>query len=339
MQHIIIIVNPMVALYLLHLIESVYKSEDQIKIVEFYQKPLLNSKQKQQLHEKYSDYVKIESYICKPYSFGYFFHLRKELKKLRELDSMGGRACFYIAQPNHILTNYVYFSLNGSDRIDIHLIPDGIANYYAVSVSSYKKKMILKKIYSLALGFNYKMYYGDYLGIDYGIYKSVYYLNIKSKYIPKFWNQIKINMPITIPNKSGVDLLILGQDVAKGSEDLYLKIVSLILKINNSFRIDYRPHPAEIVNKELEKLFEKNNVKILKNTGIAENITCKYAKCVGFLSSALFNTALLCGNWVRIESYYGDFIKDFIPMLTDKSIIELNHLFAKVGIKVTIIDE
>jgi len=335
-NHVVIIVNPMVVFYLENLLDLVVEKNHKVVIIEFYKNSIINETITNKLKDNYSDRFHFFKFEHKGNLFKYIFLLYRAFKVLVNIVSLESTK-YYIAQPNHILTNYVYFELSNRNFTSVNLIPDGVANYYEVPVSSYLKLMYFKKVLSMFLGYSYKIYKDDYFGVSEGFYSKYYYIALKYSGIPYHFQQIELKPTKcrSNPNPSRFGkVILLGFDVSKKNEDKYMSVLDKTFNnIKNTEKIIYyRPHPRENVTKELISVLKKNNIFITSRSGVAEDFIGEFEKCYGFYSSVLINTRYRYGDTVEVCCVDGDFILDFMPFMNLKERLKLQEIMKSLGI-------
>lgn len=328
----------MAALYLPSLIETICeenKNKCSFHIIQFYSQNLVTEDLMNSLKSRYGTRLIFSNYIYGKKNWTYFLSLIKAIKKIREIYSQFKKTKFYIAHPNHILTNYIAFHLGRSLFVEVNQIPDGIANFYNVDVKSYRVKMYVKKIISYFLGFEYHLYVGHYLGYEIDIYSKYYFLG-KPYANVELNKQSLMRIPILRVKEKKGGLLILGQDVAIELAVVYMKYIDALLDRLNlqSGILYYRPHPAEIVSDEFKLFLKRHGCQLLSCDGLAEDVMVEYDHCVGFFSSALVNAKLIYGDALKLTTCDGDFIREILPFVTSSGHIELRKLFNEVGISI-----
>ncbi len=318
---IVIIVNPMVVFYIKQLLLQILQPNEKIIVIEFYRKKLLSEKIIGELKSTFPNSFEFLRYNYQDNYFKYIFYLAKAINKLNFFGHQ--HVHFYLAHPNHILTNYIYFTLSKRPLCKVNLIPDGIANFYRASTKSFIIGMVLKKILALFLLVNYRIYLCDYLGIEKRIYSQYFFLghpNYSSE-INLCQSEIKLhkfNKRLSSVNQEKI--ILLGQGVPKKKRIIYLDALKKVLNFIRSkyrFEIVYRPHPSESLSNELISYFYENNIRIDNSDGIAEDIISSYKICCGFFSSAQINCLLMFNAKTEQIIFDGDFMSHIMPFLDD----------------------
>ena len=335
MKHLIIIINPLPKLYIESLIKKVAINKDDVYIFTFYKKVLISTDFKEHIKNINKGVnIKFYDYIYQNLLIRYLFLLKCILK----INTISDKSSvYYIVHPNHIITNYILFTLAPKYSSEVNLIPDGIANYYSVDIKPYKKNMFFKSLVSRLALIRYKNYTGDYIGLEEDLYEKHFYIN---PYIPVSSKSSK-KIPLQIPfyeNKDIVNnsLLILGFDFKpKELAKEYIKVYKKFLdKREGVFKIiHYKPHPSENISKELFIFLNSFNIKIIENDAIAEDIMHKYSSVIGIFSSSLVNARIM-SNRINLICLYPSCIKLFMPFVSLNELNKLNNIFKKLNIEI-----
>lgn len=335
MKHLIIIINPLPKLYIESLIAEVSQKDEEVYIFTFYGKKIITNDLKKKLKANNKGLkIKFFDYLYKN-SLMRYLYLWKCTNKIRNIACKS--STYYIVHPNHIITNYILFSLAPKYSSKVNLIPDGLANYYPVNIRPYKKNMFLKTLVSCSLLLRYKNYSGDYLGLDTDLYHKHFYINpyrpISSKSSKKIGLEISSQNKIQSKPRS---LLIIGFDFKQ--KELIKNYVEIYSKFLDNFKtfyenIDYKPHPAEVVNIELLQFLKLRKIKIINSNEIIEDIVNNYSSAVGMYSSSLINARIINKN-INLISLCPSSIHSFMPFVLPAELDRLNQIFSKLDIEV-----
>ncbi|WNS75206.1 polysialyltransferase family glycosyltransferase [Bacillus sp. DTU_2020_1000418_1_SI_GHA_SEK_038] len=189
----------------------------------------------------------------------------------------------YIPHPFHQAANYTVFFRNPKNTF---LLADGILNYSEKKIN-YKDiiYMIIKKIISILLGLNYKIYFGGLTGKEYIKYKEQ---------IPLYLQKMDIYQ-----NASADDCLFLDQDLSKLNlndkiECFYDKAVKYLVE-RKFKKIFYKSHPS--VNNEnnifINKIKKLTDIEleVIDDPSPIESVIQEYPveEVISFISSPLMN--------------------------------------------------
>lgn len=317
--HVFICIHALCDVYLDFLIEQ--EKISNYKIIEFYSKEIVFNPCK-------------TSYIYTN-KFEYFKKLNEYDIYIKELRKQNKQLIFYIVHPFHMITNKIYFFPEFND--EVRLIPDGIANYFNVTTRNFLGDMILKKIFSIFLGREYKVYFDHITAIKYDKYNMYY-----SLYQEGFYHHENRKLKLLNLNKKNTlderyilaDTLILGKPYSNSS--VYFEMMKLILENEIFFsnkKVYYKLHPAEIKSSELEEFLRHFNIEIFNSDRPIEKESIKFKNIIGPSTSALINIKILnpeinCIAFTQLK-YLSRLYK-----YTKNQNMELTDAFKKVGIEI-----
>jgi hypothetical protein len=334
--NVVVMINPMVITYLeqlLHTIDLEQGGQAQFIIVSFYSRNLLTECKRDKLLTVYNGRIMIKNYIAPEKGFNYLLKVKSAIKLINKVAFNYDNLIFYIAHPNHIITNYIYFDLSVKKNISIHQIPDGIANYYYVNVSHYMPRMVIKKIISIFIGIKYTLYNGHYLSGAISRFDRYYYFSTAYHDMPvELQRKINNDNVVIINNSDGV--LIIGQDVSVKYRAIYLQTLQNIIAIlgKRFDKINYRAHPAEKMSCNEVVCLSNLGCEIVDRIGVVEDIMGSYKLCIGFYSSALINARYIYGEKLELVTYDGNYITKFLPFIDASELDGLKSVFLSLNI-------
>lgn len=216
----------------------------------------------------------------------------------------------YLAYIEDILSNYLFFSFH--NNAEVIIVEDGILNYYDHSFRNISKtRFYIKKALSQVFGITFKKYKGHSSGIEYKKSEKQYLSFPKLATFP----QKTCKIPVLTHNfeVSKKKLYIIGQEnliqilgfkVYKSVFCEFLEELKQNLSKTEVNMIYYKPRHQclEFEKTNLEKTFEKMNLKILNNNSLAEEDYFKSvqsAYIASMISSALLTIYAQCGEEVK----------------------------------------
>ncbi|MEG2347701.1 MAG: polysialyltransferase family glycosyltransferase [Cetobacterium sp.] len=325
---VIIIVNAMTKFYLKELIEQI--NSKNIVVITLYKNKLLED-------IKFIKNVSV-------YEFPYLT-LKEQLMQLKRIkkdhissileEKKNKEINFYIAQPNHILTNYIYFNLSKDKRISVHQIPDGIANYLKVETKKYFFKMCFKKICSSMIGLKYKIYLGDYLGEKFNNFKTYYYIG-DSPNLSKEKNKKQIILEKKQLEVRGLNKIIfLGQGVFP-NKSYYKMLEDVFYDLSNKYeKVYYKAHPAEKETKELQNILKKYKIFFYKERKNSEFLIDEFKNYAAFVSTSYLTLRLVAGNDVKLISYIDKRnLKIAFSHFNENNIKKIIELYEKLNVEI-----
>lgn len=342
--HLILIINPMVVLYLedlLTTLDNQCNSTQDFYIIEFYTRKLLSDDKTINIKSKYNGRIHVSSFVYNSSFVKYLAYLYLVIIFIRKFVNNFEEINFYIAHPNHILTNYIFFELSKLSHISVNQIPDGIANYYNVNTDAYESRMFQKKILAFALGLKYYRYKGLYLGTDLNVFSKYYYYGISYANVNLLHQQSICSVALKKTNESAEFALLIGQDVSLDNSIVYFNIVEqIVICLSKRYgKVHYKPHPSEKLSLEQMARLTKHSCDVVNFDGIVEEIMYKYKVCVGFFSSSLFNGKIMHGDGLRVITIDGSFILSLLPFIRIEELNSLRNLFVSVGVEVLELEE
>jgi hypothetical protein len=339
--HVIVIVNPMVALYLLPLLSTIARHDEKVIVIEFYKNPVLHPDVLAEIRQKFSAQIF-------QYNYGdstvRYLKMLIAAKRVSDGCSRSFLCSWYIAHPNHILTNHVAFSLHERFQSKLYLIPDGLANCYRVSLEPYRKKMMAKKILARVILMRYRIYTGDYLGQELGIYDAQFYVGARSRQCAVALSQIELALPKRdlepFYSRSG-RVLFVGFDVRAEIRSAYLLLLSkaLVLLVSRGFRVFYRPHPMERLCSETKALLMRRGVEVADVPSLrAEEHVCSFQVCAGFFSSALINVKLIYQDQLEVICFDSALMAEMLPFMPAEQRVSVEFLLKTLGVTLVMLD-
>ena len=287
---VIVLVNAMPRLYIESLVSQLANSHD-VKILTFYRSTLFDAVLSARL---IAASVELHQYHFRG-RFGEFIKLRRAGKLLRQWMSSPDVDAFH-CQPNHFLTNYLTFRCIRKPGIRVHLIPDGVANFYLTKTAPYERSMRVKSLVGPLLGLPFRSYRGNYLALGCASYSSYWYFSnagMMARHLPL----VEFPAPDRpANNRRAAALLFLGQPTSGQPEfdSAYQSVLERVLM--RSSRAYYKPHPAERMSSSRRKSLEDAGFTIVDTKESAENLASGYEVIAGIASSVLFNVRLLGWN-------------------------------------------
>lgn len=285
---IIVAVNPMPRIYIRTLVESLQVTHEQIKILTFYRTTLFDRALE-------NDLV-LAGAAVHQYAFDgrvdEFRQLRRATKLLKSWQVGEGTDVFH-CQPNHFLTNYLTFGLPIRRGASVHLIPDGVANFYDTGTAPYEKAMQRKKLIAPLIGLSFHPYQGNYLALGTANYESYWYFGepgIMATHLPLH------EFPAPAP-PSNLDAprgaLFLGHPGSGAPEfdDQYDAVLRAAARLVEA--PVYKPHPAETIDGTRRARLHMLGYSIIETDAPAEVLAARYETVMGVASSVLFNVRML----------------------------------------------
>ena len=295
---VIVAVNPMPRLYIEGLARQLGVSHD-VKVLTFYRSNLFDVALAARL---VAAGVELHQFQYRG-RLDEFLQLRRSGTLLRQWISSGDVDAFH-CQPNHFLTNFLSFRCALDSRVGVHLIPDGVANFYLTKTGPYRRSMRAKALIGPLVGLPFRPYDGNYLALGLAPYDSYWYFSnsgTMSHYLPV------VEFPA--PERPACDdrlsnVLFLGQPPSGHPEfgALYQSILNRVLL--RSANAHYKPHPAEHLDAKRRESLESSGFTILETDQPAETLASCYEAVAGIASSVLFNVRLL--GWNDVAYYVDD---------------------------------
>jgi hypothetical protein len=305
----ILVICPFTALYLPNLLMLLDSEFDEVVVLQFYSRNLLDQHQDNDIYGK----AKYISFIHAGNMFKYYECTARAINFIKRASMSGRTVSYFIPHPNHILTNFIYFSVGlshvgGSVNIanlgngSIVLIPDGLANYYSPKLRPYMFTMIGKFLLCCTLGFVYRIYRGNYIypsemKYSFGILFSK---ESVTDSLPNF-SLLKINSISS--SESGAcpsrvnTVLLLGGFVANLPCDFleYFDIITRFFSTvsDGNLRLFYKPHPNEPPALSSLLMQRLPAVEFIDKAQKIELTSSKYARIYSFYSSALLNIRII----------------------------------------------
>lgn len=322
-QAIIIAVNPMPRLYLTSLIEELRPTHD-VQVLTFYRTKLLNT---DAVESARSLGANVRQFSFKNY-VDQFFQLHKAGHALRGWIKKGDQVDIFICQPDHFLTNYptFYVAPRDPDRVSIHLIPDGTANFYETSIDPYVSAMKKKRLVGVLLGLPFSPYRDTYLALRTGNYADYWYMTdpgLMGKFMPV--RRFPAPPPPANQQRTDSDWLFLGQPpLTRDHRSVYLPVLRQLVSRSKG-TVHYKAHPAETLAADWRKDLEDIGLHVLESTDTsAEELSMRYAHVACISSSAAFNLRML--GWH--ESLHSVQDVDLLRSLTGRSEAEIDQVVA-----------
>lgn len=282
---VVILVNPMPRLYVADLVRYL-TSRSTVSVITFYRSRLLGESIVRQCIEAGAD--------VRQYSFSnsasYVAQLVRASREIRQLVE-GHAADVFICQPNHLLTNFASFHLAEQYGCRVHLIPDGLANFYQVGLAPYRAKMIAKGALGALISAPYRVYCSNYLGLGDVCYADYWYAGdagIMGDYLPL--KKFEVDRPLEVHAVEPAEVLFLGQHGAgRQFERAYRAVLQEVAEAWPG-GVHYKPHPAEAGSGSWRRSIEGVGIEWLDCGDVAaEALALSYPAVAGVASSVLFN--------------------------------------------------
>jgi hypothetical protein len=314
-SHIIVIVNPLPAVYLESLVRFLReRQEGRIRILVVYRRVILSSQLMARLQLLGVEVVQ----LCFTGRRSHFFALRHGAGLLKEWVHEAERVSFYHCQPNHLLTNFVTFATDRATH-ECHLIPDGMANHYFVATGPHEAAMRRKRLVAPLVGLTFHPFSSSYLALDEAHYDSFLYFGTPGV-MPQFMQCHEFPAPHAPKvQHRRPEWLFLGQPTPEKSKSSYVAYLHRALELSAG-RLVYKPHPAESLS-SLSWLDELD-VRQLTSYEAAEDLSLEYAAVAGIASSAMLNVRIL--GWA--QNVYGVLDPRELSQLIGRSLVEADQV-------------
>jgi hypothetical protein len=289
---IIIIVNGMPRLYVDELIKELHSTHD-VHLLTFYQQTELLDDRLVATCVNLGAQVRQFKFRSKVEELAQIILAGRVLRKwIGEAQSVDIFHC----QPNHLLTNYPTFRARqeNPDRVRIHLIPDGLANFYLTRSTPYEGTMRQKRIIGRAVGLPFHPYKGSYLALEEADYEDYWHIGnpgIMPHYLPT--HRFNVGLGQARPTRRHHKWIFFGQP-SQGRQFVseYEKVLDRVASLSTG-GVVYKPHPAEELHGQLKAALTRLDIEVLETSEPAERIALGYEAAAGVASSVLFNLAMM----------------------------------------------
>lgn len=197
----------------------------------------------------------------------------------------------FIPHAYHAIANYLAFS-SGADTL--HLLPDGLLNYYDARISVKLYQKMLPKLLVVLLGGKYKRYRGNYTAMEQLEYKRHYVFDTRSVFTSVGERRV-IRLPHSSIIMSGSKIFILDQPLHHIDPQSALRIQKALTHYlgKDIGQWIYKAHRDQ---KQSNVVIDSSSTSIkLRGTAVAEHTIndFKVGKIVGICSSALITLKIM----------------------------------------------
>lgn len=294
MKHIVVILTHSIGrFYIRGLLEKLSQESSKITLITFFNGQLLSQEVEEEIRPFFSSYYPFSprNLITRFWSM---YKSKRQLTQILSKDSVD----IFIQNPNESLTNWLCYDQRTYKKYEyrLHLLPEGISNFYYARITKYDKQSWLYRFSCLVLQIPYKQNAGAVLGLGQVNYVDYWFTKnsgLMKKYMPVV--PFSVNRPQINRSQISSKWLFLGQPfVSEDSNNKYVQILSQISKMSGR-HVVYKPHPHEIMNAHRTNLMLSLGFSIESSDLAAENMALSYRTVVGVMSSTLLN--LRIHNW------------------------------------------
>jgi len=217
-----------------------------------------------------------------------YVELFRAVKSIRRVAS---ELHVFIPHAYHTIANYLAFN-SGADTL--HLLPDGLLNYYDAKISDRQYRKMLPKLLVVALGGKYKRYRGNYTAMEQLDYKSHYVFDTRSVFT-RVGERRVIPLPHSSSIKGGSKIFILDQPLQHIDPKTALRIKKALTRYlgKDLGQWIYKAHRDQ---KQSNVVIDASSTSIkVSGTTVAEHIIKDFrvGKIVGIYSSALITLKIM----------------------------------------------
>lgn len=321
---VIIAVNPMPRLYIESLVRELVDSHE-VKVLSFYRTPLLSPALISACERHGADVVQVTFRG----RVDYLRQARAAGRALRGWFRTAPRVDVFHCQPNHLMTNYPTFAAKRRwpGKIHVHLIPDGLANFYLTSTGPYERSMRVKAVLGKALGLSFTPYRQNYLALGVAHYEDYWYVGnpgLMGEYLPLREFQLQAQRAVAPHVDRQARSLFVGQPPSRHPEfkSTYRSVIASAMSLSPD-GLDYKPHPSAGHDEGHLAWLRSVGVRVIHDDDMpAELLAQAYGALMGVASSVTFNVRML--GWSGRVFAVTDL--DQLRILTQRSDAELAQI-------------